>query len=111
MDIQVRVTLGDRIQVKAGGIDARLTGNLDLKILGLKPEDIERPGGDPSRRGLLQRLRAGFKNRKGTVHLRRGSGGQSEIWISWPCAGRMIWKNCTTSKWEWPFSGASKTRR
>jgi translocation and assembly module TamB len=39
MDIQVRVVLGDRIQVKSGGIDARLAGNVDLKILGLKPED------------------------------------------------------------------------
>ena len=44
MDIQVRVTLGDRIQVKAGGIDARLTGNLDLKILGLKPEELSAQG-------------------------------------------------------------------
>ena len=44
MDIQVRVTLGDRIQVKAGGIDARLTGNLDLKILGLKPEEMSAQG-------------------------------------------------------------------
>ena len=44
MDIQVRVTLGDRIQVKAGGIDARLTGNLDLKILGLKPEELSARG-------------------------------------------------------------------
>ena len=44
MDIQVRVTLGDRIQVKAGGIDARLAGNLDLKILGLKPEELRAQG-------------------------------------------------------------------
>jgi translocation and assembly module TamB len=44
MDIQVRVTLGDRVQVKAGGIDARLRGNVDLKILGLKPEDMSARG-------------------------------------------------------------------
>jgi translocation and assembly module TamB len=44
MDIQVRVILGDRIQVKAGGIDARLTGNVDLKILGLKPEEMSAQG-------------------------------------------------------------------
>ena len=44
MDIQVRMILGDQIQVKAGGIDARLAGNLDLKILGLKPEDATARG-------------------------------------------------------------------
>jgi translocation and assembly module TamB len=44
MDIQVRVTLGDQIQVKAGGIDTRLAGNVDLKILGLKPEDATARG-------------------------------------------------------------------
>jgi len=44
MDIQVRVVLGDRIQVKSGGIDARLAGNVDLKILGLKPEDATARG-------------------------------------------------------------------
>jgi translocation and assembly module TamB len=44
MDIQVRVLLGDRIQVKSGGIDARLAGNVDLKILGLKPEDATARG-------------------------------------------------------------------
>ena len=44
MDIQVRVILGDQIQVKAGGIDARLGGNLDLKISGLKPEDATARG-------------------------------------------------------------------
>ena len=44
MDIQVRVTLGDQIEVKAGGIDARLGGHLDLKILGLKPEDATARG-------------------------------------------------------------------
>jgi translocation and assembly module TamB len=44
MDIQVGVTLGDQIQVKAGGIDARLTGNVDLNILGLKPEELSARG-------------------------------------------------------------------
>jgi autotransporter translocation and assembly factor TamB len=44
MDIQVRVILGDRIQVKAGGIDARLAGNLDLKIWGRKPEEMSARG-------------------------------------------------------------------
>jgi translocation and assembly module TamB len=44
MDIQVRVTLGDRIRVKAGGIETRLTGNLDLKISGLKPEELRARG-------------------------------------------------------------------
>jgi autotransporter translocation and assembly factor TamB len=44
MDIQVRVTLGDQIQVKAGGIDTRLAGKVDLKILGLKPEDATARG-------------------------------------------------------------------
>jgi translocation and assembly module TamB len=44
MDIQVRVILGDQIQVKAGAIDARLAGNLDLKILGQKPEEVTARG-------------------------------------------------------------------
>ena len=44
MDIQVRVALGDRIQVKAGGIEARLTGKLDLKMLGLKPDEASARG-------------------------------------------------------------------
>ena len=44
MDIQVRLVLGDRIHVKSGGIDARLAGSLDLKILGLKPEDATARG-------------------------------------------------------------------
>jgi autotransporter translocation and assembly factor TamB len=44
MDIQVRVILGDQIQVKAGGIDTRLAGNVDLKILGLKPEEMTARG-------------------------------------------------------------------
>jgi translocation and assembly module TamB len=44
MDIQVRVILGDQIEVKAGAIDARLAGNLDLKILGLKPDEMTARG-------------------------------------------------------------------
>jgi translocation and assembly module TamB len=44
MDIQVRVILGDHIQVKTGGIDTRLAGKVDLKILGLKPEDASARG-------------------------------------------------------------------
>ena len=44
MDIQVRVILGDQFQVKTGGIDSRLAGNVDLKILGLKPEDATARG-------------------------------------------------------------------
>ena len=65
MDIQVRVTLGDRIQVKAGGIDARLTGNLDLKILGLKPEEL-------SARGEI-RLAEGFYSGYGlSLRIERG---------------------------------------
>lgn len=65
MDIQVRLTLGDRIQVKAGGIDARLTGNLDLKILGLKPEESSAQGeirlaeGSYSGYGLSLRIERG----------------------------------------------------
>ncbi len=34
LDIQVRVTLGDRVIVKTAGIDAQLGGNVDLAILG-----------------------------------------------------------------------------
>ena len=65
MDIQVRVILGDRVQVKAGGIDARLTGNLDLKILGLKPEEL-------SARGEI-RLAEGFYNGYGlSLRIERG---------------------------------------
>jgi autotransporter translocation and assembly factor TamB len=44
MDIQVRVILGDQVDVKAGTIDARLAGDLDLKILGLKPEEMTARG-------------------------------------------------------------------
>jgi len=44
LDIQVRLTFGDQIQVKAGAIDARLAGTLDLKILGLKPEEMTARG-------------------------------------------------------------------
>jgi autotransporter translocation and assembly factor TamB len=44
MDIQVRVILGDQIQVKTRGIDTRLAGNVDLKILGLNPEDATARG-------------------------------------------------------------------
>jgi translocation and assembly module TamB len=44
MDIQVRVILGDQVQVKAGGIDARLAGGVDLKIIGLKPEEATARG-------------------------------------------------------------------
>jgi translocation and assembly module TamB len=44
MDIQVRVILGDQIQVKTGGIDTRLAGKVDLKILGLKPEEATARG-------------------------------------------------------------------
>ncbi len=74
MDIQVRVTLGDRIQVKSGGIDARLTGNLDLKILGLKPEELSARGevrlaeGSYNRYGLNLRIERGrFIYAGGTV--------------------------------------------
>jgi len=44
MDIQVRVILGDQIQLKTGGIDTRLAGKVDLKILGLKPEEATARG-------------------------------------------------------------------
>jgi autotransporter translocation and assembly factor TamB len=44
LDIQVRVVLGDLVEVKAGTIDARLAGNLELKILGLKPDDMTARG-------------------------------------------------------------------
>lgn len=44
LDIQVRVILGDQVRVKSGGIDARLAGNLDLKILGLKAENATARG-------------------------------------------------------------------
>ncbi len=44
MDIQVRVILGDQIQLKTGGIDTRLAGKVDLKILGLKPEEATAQG-------------------------------------------------------------------
>jgi translocation and assembly module TamB len=44
VDIQVRVILGDRIQVKAGGTEARLAGNLDLKMFGLKPGEMSARG-------------------------------------------------------------------
>ena len=65
MDIQVRVILGERIQVKAGGIDARLTGNVDLKILGLKPEEM-------SARGEI-RLAEGFYSGYGlSLRIERG---------------------------------------
>jgi translocation and assembly module TamB len=65
IDIQVRVILGDRIQVKVGGIDARLAGNLDLKILGLKPEEM-------SARGEI-RLAEGFYSGYGlSLRIERG---------------------------------------
>jgi translocation and assembly module TamB len=65
MDIQVRVILGERIQVKAGGIEARLAGNLDLKILGLKPEEM-------SARGEI-RLAEGFYSGYGlSLRIERG---------------------------------------
>jgi translocation and assembly module TamB len=44
MDIQVRVILGDQIQLKTGGIDTRLAGKVELKILGLKPEEATARG-------------------------------------------------------------------
>ncbi len=44
VDMQVRIVLGDRVMIKAGGIDARLAGNLDLKAGGVQPDRISARG-------------------------------------------------------------------
>jgi autotransporter translocation and assembly factor TamB len=44
VDIQVGVILGDHIQLKTGGIDTRLAGKVDLKVLGFTPEEITARG-------------------------------------------------------------------
>ena len=44
VDMQVRIVLGDRVMVKAGGVDARLAGNLDLKAGGVQPDQISARG-------------------------------------------------------------------
>jgi autotransporter translocation and assembly factor TamB len=44
LDIQVRVVLGKRVLVKTGGIDARVEGSSNLKILGFSPEEISAQG-------------------------------------------------------------------
>jgi translocation and assembly module TamB len=40
MDIQVRIILGDKVVVKAGGIEARLEGNMDLQAAGIQSEQM-----------------------------------------------------------------------
>lgn len=42
LDIRIGVTLGDRVIVKAAGIDAQLGGNIDLAILG--PDEVTSTG-------------------------------------------------------------------
>jgi autotransporter translocation and assembly factor TamB len=44
LDMEVRIVLGDRVTVKAGGVDARLAGNLDLKAGGVQPDQISTRG-------------------------------------------------------------------
>jgi translocation and assembly module TamB len=44
LDVQVRLILGDRVHVKSGGIDARLAGNLDLKMARLRADQITGQG-------------------------------------------------------------------
>jgi translocation and assembly module TamB len=59
------VVLGERIRVKAGGIDTRLAGNLDLRMTGLKPENMTAQGeirlseGSFNRYGLNLRIDRG----------------------------------------------------
>ncbi len=44
LDIQVRVSLGENVLVKTAGLDTRLAGSMDLKILGLKPGEMTARG-------------------------------------------------------------------
>jgi translocation and assembly module TamB len=89
MDIQVRVVLGERIRVKAGGIDARLAGNLDLKILGLKPEEM-------TARGEIRLAEGVYSGYGLSLRIERGRfiyGGERwtiPTWTSWRCAGQRI---------------------
>jgi translocation and assembly module TamB len=44
LDIQVKVSLGENVLVKTAGLDTRLAGSMDLKILGLKPGEMTARG-------------------------------------------------------------------
>jgi len=44
LDIQVRVVLGDRVEIRTETINAHLAGNMDLNIVGLKPEEMTARG-------------------------------------------------------------------
>ncbi|MCX5907880.1 MAG: translocation/assembly module TamB [Deltaproteobacteria bacterium] len=44
LDVQVRLILGDRVHVQSGGIDARMAGDLNLKMTGLKADKITGQG-------------------------------------------------------------------
>ncbi len=44
LDIEVKIILGDQARVKAAGLDTRVTGSADLKIIGLKPENMSASG-------------------------------------------------------------------
>jgi translocation and assembly module TamB len=44
LDIQVKIVLGDKIHVKAAGLDTQLAGNLEIGIRGMKPEDMTARG-------------------------------------------------------------------
>ena len=44
MDMQVRITLGDKVLVKAGGVETRLEGNLDLKAEGVQSRKMTARG-------------------------------------------------------------------
>ena len=44
LDMEVRMVLGDRVMVKAGGIDARFAGNLDVKTVSVKSDQITARG-------------------------------------------------------------------
>jgi len=44
LDMQVRIALGDRVTVKAGGLESRLTGNLDLKAKGIQTDQMTARG-------------------------------------------------------------------
>jgi translocation and assembly module TamB len=65
LDIQVHVVLGDHVLVKAAGVDARLTGELDLRVAG--PETITGRGQIKVAQGIYSTYGAQLKIERGRL--------------------------------------------
>lgn len=65
LDIQVHVVLGDRVLIKVAGVDARLTGDIDLRVAG--PETITGNGEIKVAQGIYSTYGAQLKIERGRL--------------------------------------------